>query len=48
VLVLRPPGRSLRLRVNRGGRGVLLIDAADDATASALQAAVNAVSADAP
>jgi hypothetical protein len=48
VLVLRPQGRSLRLLINLGGRGVLLIDAADDATASALQAAVNAVSADAP
>lgn len=48
VLVLRPPGRSLRLLNNLNGRGVLLIDAADDATASALQAAVNAVSADAP
>ncbi len=48
VLVLRPPGRSLRLLNNLNGRGVLLIDAADDATASALQAAMNAVSADAP
>lgn len=48
VLMLRPPGRSLRLLNNLDGRGVLLIDAADDATASALQAAMNAVSADAP
>ncbi len=48
VLVLRPPGRSLRLISNLDGRGVLLIDAADDATASALQAAMNAVSANAP
>ena len=48
TLVLRPAGRSVRLRHNFGGRGVLLIDAADDATASALQAAVDAVSADAP
>jgi hypothetical protein len=48
TLVLHPPGRSLRLQINQGGRGVLLIDAADDATASALQEAVNAVSADAP
>lgn len=48
VLVLRPQGRSLRLLNNLNGRGVLLIDAADDATASALQDAVNAVSADAP
>jgi hypothetical protein len=48
ALRLRPGGREVRLQRNLGGRGVLLVDAADPATASALQATLDAVSGSAP
>lgn len=48
LLELSAQGRSVRLRRNRGGQGVLLIDAASAEFASALQAALDAVSKAAP
>ncbi len=48
LLALSAQGRSVQLRRNRGGQGVLLIDAAGAEFASALQAALDAVSKAAP